>query len=215
MLIDVSKPKTIPYCIEKTIVDFIRLLPNDNLQIIKGKDIQYRIDIACALDDVFKSNKIYQLYNNIKEILIANDILCFHATRLLNIDEVMKNGLYTNTFDRYTSLFARTLRELNFSDDIIMCATKCVIDEYKRKYSGRSPQLCFFTSLSGFRFEGGSHYNQFCQNVCGEMARWALDGKMPKVLQRLSEVGKQAIVEFSLSFSDILDYYQNIFMIDL
>lgn len=212
MLIDLSKPDTLPQEIQNPIITFIKSLPINTIESIKKQEIHYKRDIPCAVEQIFNSSQARCMCESIHNYLEPTYLLCFHATRLMDIDVIYKKGLFANSADKYISLFVQTLRNLNFTEDVISAAAELVKAEYERKYNGRNPQLCFFTPLSSISSDSNTTYNQFCQNVCGELARWALEEKMPDVLQRLSEAGKPVIVEFSLSYSQIPDFYQEIFI---
>lgn len=67
----------------------------------------------------------------------------------------------------------------------------------------------FFSSLDlvdGGNFAG---YDQYCQNIGGELARWALADTLPEACQILKRNGSQLIVKFSLPFRDIATYQQD------
>ena len=209
MLIDLSKPDTLPQEIKNSIISFIKSLPIDTIENIKKQEIHYKSDIPCAVKQILTSSQARSMCESIRNYLEPNYLLCFHATRILDIDEIYKKELFTNSVERYVSLFVQTLHNLDFTEEVISTAAKLVKAEYERKYNGRSPQLCYFTPLSSISSDSNTSYNQFCQNVCGELARWALEEKMPAVLQRLSEAGKPVVVEFSLSYYQIPNFYQD------
>ena len=84
---------------------------------------------------------------------------------------------------------------------------RIVKGEYNRKYAGhdRKAQVCFFTNMSMFEGEYAA-YDQFCESIGGELARWALKDKYPNLYKPLKENGKSCIVKFKLPYANIADY---------
>ena len=99
------------------------------------------------------------------------------------------------------------LCQTELSEPIIDEALCYVEQEYQRKYCfSPKPQLYFFTPISAVDGGDSAGYDQFCQNVGGELARWSLMNKMPNVYKTLKAIGIPVIVEFELSFSDIANF---------
>lgn len=205
-MIDVSNPDTIPVQIENAFLRYVDALPSDAVSKISEHKAEYTLDVQCAIEDHMGPFKADALYDDILFYLESDSIRCFHATRILNDQTIWNNGLTANSWDKYSLVLEKALHEIKLSENTIERAVQCVQYEYNRKYSGRTPQICFFSSLSLLAPGDSKGYDQFCQNVGGELARWALKDKMPDVYQGLKAVGFPAIVEVEMPFSDIADY---------
>lgn len=52
-------------------------------------------------------------------------------------------------------------------------------------------------------------YEQFCENIGGELARDALKNEYPQLYEYLRANGKAFLVKFKIPFSNIKDYNQD------
>ena len=209
MLIDTENPSSFPSTMQDIIYDYLVEHLSSVEAKIKGTSLEYDSDVRCAIEDYLRPIKAEPLYRQLRGIMDRNNIVCYHATKVLNCKQIIEDGLRVNEWNRYSVSIRKTLNELNAAD--VDRAIECIHKEYERKYelNGVEPQICFFSGLhlaDGGEFIG---YDQFCENIGGELARWALRDAMPKTYQLLKNNGKQLIVKFFLPFLDIANYQQD------
>lgn len=208
-MIDVEHPETIPSGIQEAVFEYIEKLPAELLSEIKNHNIDNFFDVFCAIEHYVGIYKTPELYSRVISCLLQNSIRCFHATKVLNEHDVRKKGLIVNDWNRYSATLETALRTSEIPEDKILAAMQSVQHEYDRKYKGMQPQVYFFAPMSSAYSEDGAGYDQFCQNVGGELARWALKDNMPDVYLVLKNMGKAIVVEFELPFSSIENYDVN------
>ena len=70
VLIDVSRPETIPYTIKGAIIGYVKSLPNRAIEEIESYDrnIQYKNDVICAVERYLNPTKAESLYQEKKRI---------------------------------------------------------------------------------------------------------------------------------------------------
>lgn len=205
MLIDSENPSTYPFEMQEIVYRYIakRLSSVENQ--IKIAPLQYDSDVRCAIEDYLRPFKADELYQKLYEIMEDKEIVCYHATRVYDWNQI-KKGLQTNDWEQYSASMREALFNLNVSN--INEAISRIHKEYERKYliTDRQPQLCFFSGLQ--LANGGEYadYDQFCENIGGELARWALQETMPEVFHILKNNGVPIIIEFKLPFVNIMDH---------
>lgn len=210
MMIDVGNPNTIPEEIKNAISDYIGKLPADTISRIKGYTVNYRSDVRCAIEKYMMAHNAPELYDKVLACLNTSSLRCFHATKIENEQCILNHGLKINDWEEYSVILNNALNHTGVSKSAVAEAMNCVKHEYERKYGDKPGELCFFVPMSAVYSEDYAGYDQFCQNVGGELARWPLKAKMPDVFNMLQSIGKQVIIEFELPFSDIVDYDKDI-----
>lgn len=213
MLIDAAQPETFPIEIERAVMQYITTLPQDVIQEICNNIIEYDIDVCCAVEDYmapFRA-KAEGLYADVLEIMEEYDLVCFHATKLLSSKDVYTAGLITNDWKRYSSTMKKVFVEIGLSSDSINEAMGFIKHEYEYKYfdRDRNAQLCFYSSLSLTPKGKTAGYDQFCENIGGELARRALRNNMPEVFHALKKNGEAVIIKFLLPFFDVAYYHKD------
>ena len=190
MLIDVSDVSTIPVEVRDKIYESFSALSNDVVNNIKSQEIQCKNDVICAIDQYGVSKDTY-LADEVVDILKKYDLICYHATKISSKSILLRGGLKTNDWDVYCSNLKNAYMNAELSDDKLQEALLVVKNEYNRKYVsyGREPQLCFFNNLLMLERRGA--YDQFCENIGGELARKALKDKYPKLYKPLKEKGNK------------------------
>lgn len=208
MLIDTENPSTYPNSIQKAIYQYIaeELFPVEAQ--IRERVIVNDIDISCAVEDYFSSYKAEPLYEQLSEIMANHEIILYHATKVLDPQQIREQGLKRTEWSSYSVSLRKALASLGAGNADMMI--DCVHKEYERKYQAKDykPQLCFFSGLKLAHCEGSPGYDQFCQNIGGELARWSLEKEMPEAYQLLKDNGTPLIVKFRLPFLDIANYQQ-------
>lgn len=210
LLIDTEKTSSYPEALRKNICQYIRANLDAVEKEIKARTIEKDSDVRCAIENYLLEYKAELLYRELSKIMAECTIVCYHATKVLCRAQITKNGLRVNKWEEYSKTMRDALTALGASD--IKNAMMCIRKEYERKYIclNVKPQLCFFSGLQLANNLGTApSYGQFCENVGGELASWALRKKQPETYKLLRDNGIPFIVKFSLCFRDIADYQQN------
>lgn len=207
MLIDISEVNTIPVEVKNKIYESFSALSNDVVNRIKCQKVNHNNDILCAIEDYYGLFRATGFYDELNTILEKHDLVCYHATRVASKSILLKNGLKTNEWDVYCLNLKNVYLNAGVSEEKVQEAVDIVKHEYDRKYSGydRKAQLCFFTNLSMLEGEHAA-YDQFCESIGGELARWALKDKYPELYKPLKENGKGCVVKFKLPYTKIAEY---------
>lgn len=205
--IDFSDSGTYPEELEKIITDSFGALPTHYERDIRQHDIQYASDVGAAIEKYYRPYLQEQLYSDCSSVLKDCHMIAFHATRVLNPQLIHHFGIGPVDWDAYQRLLIDALNKLSLSKNQIDEAVALVKHEYQRKIGTQNiSPLCFFSQFC--QLDGGetAGYDQFCQTVGGELARWALTGKKPDVLQSLNKIGTPVVVKFSVPFADLPRY---------
>lgn len=212
MLIDVTDWKTIPKEIEDIVIRDFSKLPEGTVAEIKAKTIDNKNDILCAMGTNYRplSYLSEQFYMELVSCMKNHELVLYHATKILNKSQVLERGLKTNEWGNYRLLLSESLDGLNYNMDNKNQVMNFVESQYKLKYPemGRQAQLCFFSDMEQIDTEGTAGCEQFCENIGGEIARWALKGVHPDLYAPLKNNGEAFIVKFKLPFTDIVDFKQ-------
>ncbi len=214
MLIDVTDEKSFPREMGVVITDYLSNLPDSVTRDVGAKDITYSVDVQCAIEDYLSPYKAEPLYSEVMSILHKCSIISYHATKVLNEEDILKEGLRANSWNWYSDKLTNVLLALSVVRADAVKAVDIIKKEYNRKYSdiGRTFQLCFFSRIDDFEMDDGTAgYDQFCESIGGELARWALEDKMPEIFERLKNNGKAVIVKVALPYTDLAGYtYENV-----
>jgi len=210
MLIDVSDVNTIPVEVKDKIYQAFSALSKEAVNNIKSQDIQRKGDIICVIDRYGFYKNAYSS-DEVTHILEKYHIICYHATKVSSKRMLLRNGLKTNDWSVYCSNLKNAYINAEFSEDKIQEALCIVKSEYNRKYvsCGRKAQLCFFNNLLMFERKGVAAYDQFCENIGGELARKALKNNYQELYKPLKEKGEGCVVKFRLPFAIVADYAKN------
>lgn len=177
--------------------------------LLRFNAIEYEIDVRCAIEDYVGPYKAGALYNELVDIMKDYEIIVYHSTKVLNKACFINDGLQPNEWNWYEKTLTKTLKELAVGEEDLNKAINLIKHEYDRKYIDREPALCFFSDLSLIDDGESAGYEQFCENIGGELARRALKEKEPSIYKVLKDNGEQIIVKFKLSFLDIVWYQRD------
>lgn len=206
-MIDVTQSGTFPPEIEALFLRYVDRFPHDIITEITSQNVENNTDVRCAIERYLNSFHAEALYKEMLSCFNGTSIRCFHATKILDESDIQNRGLIVNSWDQYSALLKKALHQTELTEPVIKEAIHCVKYEYQRKYRySQKPQLCFFTPIRVANGGESVGYDQFCQNVGGELARGALKDKMSNAYNALKSIGIPVIVEFELPFSDIADY---------
>lgn len=208
MTIDISDAKTYPPDAVKIILSYFRRLPQTITSKIQTNVIRYDIDVRCAIEDYVGPFKAAALYEEVISIFEQYELICYHSTKMLDKNMVLSEGLKTNEWDSYSEDIISTFKQLGLNEDDLILAMECIKHQYDFKYSsiGMGSQICFYSDLDLIDMEDSAGYEQFCENIGGETARWALKEQHPELYKYLKENGEAFIVKFKLPFSDMVDF---------
>lgn len=211
MLIDISDVSTIPAEIKQKIWDrFMSLHPN-TVSKIKACKIQYDHDVTCAIEDYVGPRVAYDFYKMLIDLFGQHEIVCYHSTKIFDKDIFLSEGLKTNEWDTYRKNIINMLQILGVEEKEITEAVGIIKRKYDWKYplQDREPQLCFYSDISLLSEGMSAGYEQFCENIGGELARDALKGEYPDLYKYFRENGEALLVKFKIPFSNIKSYNQD------
>lgn len=204
MVIDISNTETYPVELEVSILKYIDGLSQTTKDIIKQEKIEYSSDVRCAIENYLCPSRAESFYAQLIDIMEKYNLICYHSTKVLDINSILDKGLHPNEWKWYSQTLIDAFRNLDINEVDLIKAMDLVKHEYERKYIEREPALCFFSDLSLIEEDGTAGYEQFCENIGGELARWALKKKEPSIYNLLKAKGRQIIVKFEISFSDVV-----------
>lgn len=195
MIIDVDDPTTFPDKVEDLVYNYIDEMSSDTISQLN--------DIENGVTD--GSPKYYfdkigapSLYDSILPLFKGCSLRCYHATRVLDEKTILNNGLLLNDWNNYAAILREALELTAISEADIAEAIALAKQEQERKTQDIPPVICFYSS--SFM---DNYMETFCCNVGGEIARWALEDKMPDVFEKLKNIGTPVVVECALPLDDI------------
>ncbi len=205
MAIDISDAKTYPTDVMKIILSYSRRLPQTN--ILQSK-IQSDIEVECNVRNLLDTFTLESLYDEIIPIFEQYELICYHSTKMLDRNIVLKNGLRINEWDSYSENMVNIFRRFGMDDDNLNQAMNYIKHQYDFQYSalGIGAQLCFYSDLGLIDRGNIAYFEQFCENIGGEIARRALKKQHPDLYKCLKDNGEAFIVKFELQFSNIVNY---------
>jgi hypothetical protein len=207
MLIDLSNPETFPSKLIKAVINYISSLPKTIIEEIQAKKIEHPSDVRLAIEDYFRPNKMFSewLYEELEPIMENENLILFHATRLLNKDDIFRNGLLAIEWDWYNEKIKQVLKHCELSDDEVTEALNILKKEYERKYTDSSKGICFFSIYEPELIDDSSSFEVYCENIGGELAT-VFEEQMPKAYLELKKLGEPVIVKFCVPFAKIASY---------
>ncbi len=211
MLIDASDISTIPVEIEHKIWGRVMSLSPNIISKIKACQIQYNHDVTCAIEDYMGPRIGCGFYEELISLFDQYEMVCYHSTKVLNKDILLSGGLKTNEWNTYRKNVINTLQMLGVEEKEITEAVEIIKRKYDWKYplQDREPQLCFYSDTSLLSEGMSAGYEQFCENIGGELARDALKEERPDLYKYFRENGKAFLVKFKIPFSSIKSYNQD------
>lgn len=204
MIIEINHPETYPNELHRIIENYLSLLPHEQYERLKQTEISCDSDVITALGEIIRPVVCSKLYEDVLNILEKYEMMCYHATKVFDKDSIIQNGLKLNTWEWYKDTFLNALMGIGFNASEINEIIEIVKREYDRKYWGRDEAICFFQDINDLEKLQGAGYDQFCESIGGEIARWALkkDTYM-HIYNRLRTFGDAIIVKFKLPIIDI------------
>lgn len=176
MLIDVSDKIKIPIEIEQKILSRFIAMSERNISAIKAYKIQYDRDVICAIENYIGPSSAYYFYQELNSLFKQYEMVCYHSTKTIDENVIRSNGLTTNEWNTYSKNMVHTLQVLHVEEKDIVHIVEIIKCKYDWKYpaQGREPQLCFYSDRGLLSEDMYAGYEQFCENIGGELARDAL-----------------------------------------
>lgn len=211
MHIDVSNVSSIPNSIKDRIIDEIKSLPGNVVEKIKKQKIKYDIDVKNAIEDYLGIRIYNYFYEDLVALFSDYKLVCFHSTKVLNKKYIITNGIKTNEWNTYSDHLRKTMQLIGVKATEENQIINIIKKQYNWKYPKqlREPQLCFYSDIGMLNEGMRAGYEQFCENIGGELARDALKDKYPDLYKYLRENGKAYLVKFVIPFSNIKGYNQD------
>ena len=162
------------------------------------------------------SNPMATLINEIKTILNCNNIVCFHNTRVLNIEKKKKNGLMF-PINGYKERIIIDLKNNNIASDIIKMISSS-IDNILSSFINdpimieKHKQICFYMNINDY-----NTYSNFYNIYGGELLKQALTNLSidDSIKNKILSFGIPYIIEFYFPFNLIEKYKQDEIIISL
>lgn len=205
-IIDLEFLDTYPKKALQIIEKYIDLFSDKIKEDISKCEVIYDIDIDCAVENYLCPYKAEDLYRKLKGIFLNYYFVVYHATRLMD-NSIKKDGFYINKKEYLKYLEDIYLSE-GFSKDEVITVIDIINDEYIRKYEYSNYRLNFFGNRLDFIGNNKNGYDQFCENLGGELARWGIQESHSKYYEPLKK-GKPCLIKFKIKFSDIANYKQD------
>ncbi|MBD5156936.1 MAG: hypothetical protein HDT13_04815 [Butyrivibrio sp.] len=208
MLIDVSDTNAIPVDIEQKIMSYFALMSERTIADIKNQKLEYDRDVLCAIEKYVSPYTAYDFYQELISLFDQYEIVCYHSTKILDKSIILLDGLKTNDWSTYSRNIINTFKRLNVKENNIGKAIKAIKKQYDWKYPSfdREPQLCFYSDVGQLSSDMTAGYEQFCENIGGELARDALKIDYPQIYRYLRENGDAILVKFKIPFIDVKSY---------
>ena len=208
MLIDASSPRSFPPELFDVVQSHIATMPEDEKDAIRKILDKSKQSICIGTEKHFSptfTEGYYMYQDELIPVFDRYELLCFHATRVPEIDSIRRYGIISD-MSQYEERMRSFLKSEQVERDRIEATIESIRHEYTRKY-GRNPhQICFFINLKSLYSEDGSAaYDQFYETVGGELAKWALEEKMPDILGILQTKGTPIVVRCAIPFAKIAD----------
>jgi hypothetical protein len=179
----------------------------ENFNVLINKNIE-KNDLEIIIDFEENRNRNYSLFEKLltefQQVLLNNEekynFAGYHVTRILNEDEIIKNGLLALEYGTYSKRMINLLQRNNISEDEINLAMSEIKKIYEGSCGTKKEQVCFFIPYSRLYT-----YDLFAQNYGGEIAEWAIAGndKLTNVWEILTHNGTPVVVEFRFVLSDL------------
>ena len=202
-IIDLQFPETYPQNVLYAIEKYIDCFPYEIKEDINKYKIIHDVDIGCAVEKYLRPYKAETLYRELNEKFLNYYFVVYHATRLMD-DSIKKDGFYMDKKE-YLNYLKDIYVSEGFGDEELITVIDIISDEYTRKYENSSYRLNFFGNKLDFIGNNKNGYDQFCENIGGELARWALQESNSNFYEPLKK-GKPCVIKFKIKFSDIANY---------
>lgn len=200
-IIDFTNISSYPSCI----FEFVSLILNDGITLKELKGLESYIDDKVDFQKRFHPyyEKYYKEIKLLERKLSDYCIICYHATKVENLNTIRENGIFINR-DEYINMLSSFLKKKIESQELFEKSVKKLKEQYDSKYEESDYHICFVLNKSAFN----NGYDLYLNNIGGEIARWAFQEDLNDIFNKLCENGIPCIIKFKISFKDIVPCYQ-------
>lgn len=174
-------------------------IPNSEKEKLKKIDFlrDYMNDIVWKPD-----SPIGMIHNNLMEKLENHEIVLYHNTRILDINEIKKSGLIFSD-ERYINSLIRAMKKESVDQELIEEVIEIIRKEISRwnERNGenkRKNAVCYIYDIDYYK-----DYEKFLVVYGGEFMEFGLSGKVGDTFTRYKKIvriGKPCVVEFSVPY---------------
>lgn len=152
---------------------------------------------------IYRNEKAAEIFELLRNYLSTCIIRAYHATRIIDDQEIIQDGLHPFELNSYTERIVGVLVGQGISIETGQLISKKIrgFVEWQGRENG------YLSLFNSYRFyEDG--YDQFTQNYGGETVRFAIADDHPEVFSLLCEIGIPVIVFCLVNWDDIVPIYQ-------
>lgn len=174
-------------------------IPNSEKQ--KLREIEFLRDYMS--DIIWKPDSpIGIIHNDLMEKLENHEIVLYHNTRILDIDELKKGGLIFSD-ERYINSLIRSMKKVKIDSELIDEVIEIIEKEISRwkerdGKNRRKNAVCYIYDMDYYR-----DYEKFLVTYGGEFMEFGLSGKVGDTFTKYKDVvriGSPCVVEFSVPY---------------
>lgn len=88
MYIDVTDETTFPVTLKEAVYKFLATLDDNTSNTIRGCDLESNSSVDCIVDKYLTESSAPSLYNNVTSILEQCSLICYHATRVIRVQDI-------------------------------------------------------------------------------------------------------------------------------
>jgi len=155
--------------------------------------MKYNIDIANI--NTYPKELIDAIYTKsdieIGKVLCNCNLLCFHFTRLISINDVKKKGIIKLNFDKYISYFYDVYKS-RINDESNLEKFIHDLKDSSREFAERNNRISFVVGYNQHVFNDYSYYSEFFGGEYIEM----ISRKYNNINLNLRQIGIPCVVKF-------------------
>lgn len=145
---------------------------------------------------------IGKIHSDLMERLESHEIVLYHNTRMLNIEEIKKSGLIFSD-ERYINSLIRSMKKENVDKELIEEVIEIIKNEILRwnESNGgnrRKNAVCYIYDIDYYK-----DYEKFLAVYGGEFMEFGLSGKVGNTFTRYKKIvriGSPYVIEFSVPY---------------
>ncbi len=179
--------------------------------------MKYNIDIANI--NTYPKELIDAIHNKsdieIGKVLYNCNLLCFHFTRLISINDIKNTGIIKLDFDKYISYFYDVYKS-RINDEGNLDKFIHDLKDLSRKFAGRNNRISFVVGYNQHVFNDYSYYSEFFGGEYIEM----ISRKYNNINLNLRQIGTPYVIKFivpvkiikkqnSLNFNSLIKRVKN------
>lgn len=186
----------------KAIMNTVKMLPKEEIE--KFKD-DYDSLFGNLKRNYYKSSLMTQIIQDINDVLLKCDIVCFHNTRVTELSNIINNGLNYPS-DHYCERVKKDMINASIPVEIVnkLISEICkLINVWESDFIQKDRQVCFYLSE---QFE--DDFSEFYKCFGGEVMRQVIKymDLNSDIEEKITSIGHPVIVKFFYSFSKFEEY---------